>query len=201
MIARLRGTVVEKSPARVIVEVDGVGYEVHIPLSTYYQLPADKAPVSLLIYTYVREDALSLYGFLTAEEKALFEMLIGISGIGPRLANSVLSGIQALELIPTILRGDVGRLSSIPGIGKKTAERIVLELKDKVRKLSADEKLAAVIAPLGYDHTLEEAISALVNLGYKEATAQRAVLSARQNLGTGVDLQALVREALRVMSG
>lgn len=201
MIARLRGTVVAKSPASITLEVGGVGYEVHVPLSTYYQLPSGEVPVSLLIRTYVREDILALYGFLTAEEKALFEMLIGISGIGPKLAIGVLSGLSVSELIPAILRGDVGRLSSVPGIGKKTAERLVVELKDKVRKLSSEEKLAVVMTPLGYDRNLEEAISALINLGYKETLAQKAVLAARQQLGPEADLEKLVRETLRVLRG
>jgi Holliday junction DNA helicase RuvA len=201
MIARLRGTVVAKSPASITLEVGGVGYEVHVPLSTYYQLPSGEVPVSLLIRTYVREDTLALYGFLTAEEKVLFEMLIGISGIGPKLAIGVLSGLSVSELIPAILRGDVGRLSSVPGIGKKTAERLVVELKDKVRKLSSEEKLAAVMTPLGYDRNLEEAISALINLGYKETLAQKAVLAARQQLGLEADLEKLVRETLRVLRG
>ena len=132
MIAFLRGRVLDKQPTRVIVDVQGVGYDVHVPLSTYYDVGDEGSDVSLRIYTHVREDTLQLYGFLTDLERQVFERLISISGIGPKLAIAVLSGVDSRELVTAVQRGDVARLVAIPGVGKKTAERIVLDLKDKL---------------------------------------------------------------------
>src|SRR5919204_2020721 len=135
MIAFLRGQVIEKNPDRLIVDVHGVGYEVHVPLSTYYDVGEEGTEVSLRVHTHVREDALQLYGFLTTLEQQVFERLIGISGIGPKLAVAVLSGIDTSELVAAVQRADVARLTRVPGIGRKTAERIVLELKDRLAQL------------------------------------------------------------------
>ena len=139
MIASLRGTILDKQPNLIIVDVQGVGYEVHVPLSTYYDVGDIGTDVALRIHTHVREDALHLYGFLTSLEQQLFERLIGISGIGPKLAVAVLSGIEPRELVAAVQRGDVARLTGIPGIGRKTAERIVLELKDRLARLSVPD--------------------------------------------------------------
>ena len=137
MIAFLRGRVLDKQPNRIIVDVSGVGYDVQVPLSTFYEVGEEGAEVTLRVYTHVREDALQLYGFLTDLERQVFERLIGISGIGPKLAIAVLSGMDSREVIAAIQRADVARLTGIPGIGKKTAERIVLELKDRLMKLAS----------------------------------------------------------------
>ena len=147
MIAFLRGRVLDKQPNRIIVDVHGVGYEVHVPLSTYYDIGDEGADVALRVHTHVREDALQLYGFLTALERQLFERLIGISGIGPKLAIAVLSGIETRELVAAVQRADVARLTGIPGIGKKTAERIVLELKDRLAQLAVPAGVDAARSP------------------------------------------------------
>ena len=135
MIAFLRGQVVDKQPNRVIIDIQGVGYDVHVPLSTFYEIGDEGTDVALRVYTHVREDALQLYGFLTELERRLFERLIAISGIGPRLAIAVLSGMEPRDLVTAVQRADVARLTGIPGVGKKTAERIVLELKDRLAQI------------------------------------------------------------------
>jgi Holliday junction DNA helicase RuvA len=177
VIAHLRGRLSDKQPNRVIVDVNGVGYDVFVPLSTFYGLGETGANVSLRIHTHVREDALALYGFGTSLEQELFERLIGISGIGPKLALAVLSGIEPAELMRAIERSDVARLTSIPGVGKKTAERIVLELKDRLPVPRA--VAAADGAPLAPASSLrDDVLSALLNLGYHRPLAEKAVASA-----------------------
>ncbi len=161
MIGRLSGTLVEKQPNQVIVDVGGVGYQVLIPLSTFAALGALNDPVTLLIHTHLREDQLQLYGFLTARERRMFELLISVTGIGPGLALRVLSGKSADEVLAAIRRGEVERLVGIPGIGKKTAERIVMELRDRVADLAPETPSAAPLAGVGAD-----VASALLNLGY-----------------------------------
>ena len=136
MIAFLRGRVLEKGPSRIVIDVQGVGYEVHVPLSTYYDIGEEGADVAVRVYTHVREDALQLYGFLTDLERQMFERLIAVSGIGPKLAVAVLSGLDTRDLVAAVQRADVARLTTIPGVGKKTAERIVLELKDRLAQLT-----------------------------------------------------------------
>ena len=176
MIAFLRGQVIDKHPDRLIVDVHGVGYEVHVPLSTYYNVGEEGADVSLRVHTHVREDALLLYGFLTVLEQQVFERLIGISGIGPKLALAVLSGIEAGELVGSLQRGDVARLTRIPGIGKKTAERMVLELKDRLSQFAVVPAAATeTMAP--HDRLKADLISALVNLGYHRPLAEKSVES------------------------
>jgi Holliday junction DNA helicase RuvA len=172
MIAFLRGRVLDKQPNHIIVDVQGVGYELHVPLSTYYDLGDEGSDVSLRVYTHVREDALQLYGFLTELERQLFERLIAINGIGPKLAIAVLSGLDPRELVAAVQRGDVARLVSIPGVGKKTAERIGLELKDK---LPAAMVPAAGGEPAVGGDLRDDLLSALVNLGYQRAAAEKAV--------------------------
>jgi holliday junction DNA helicase RuvA len=174
MIALLRGTLLEKNPSRLIVDVAGVGYDVQVPLSTFYVLGDAGAPVSLRVYTHVREDVIALYGFGTPLEQQLFERLIGISGIGPRLALAVLSGIEPVELIRAIRLQDVARLTAIPGIGKKTAERIGLELKDRLpAELQAAGQAASAETP--HDQLRADLLSALLNLGYQRAAADQAI--------------------------
>ena len=177
MIAHLRGRISEKHPNRVIVDVNGVGYDVFVPLSTFYGLGDAGGETALRIHTHVREDALLLYGFATLLEQELFERLIGVSGIGPKVALAVLSGIEPQELIRAIERGDIARLTSIPGVGKKTSERIVLELKDRLPRGPAAAVLAgdAAIPPSAIQ---DDVVSALVNLGYHRPLAEKAAASA-----------------------
>lgn len=174
MIAFLRGRVLDKQPNRIIVDVQGVGYELHVPLSTYYDIGDEGADVAVRVYTHVREDALQLYGFLTHLERQLFERLIGISGIGPKLAIAVLSGVEPRELVSAVQRGDVARLTAIPGVGKKTAERIVLELRDRLSQMAVPvTETAPAAAPA--DRLRGDLVSALQNLGYHRAQADKAV--------------------------
>lgn len=197
MIARLSGTLSVKQANRVVIDVQGVGYEVVIPLSTYYELGAEGEVASLLIHTHVREDAFQLFGFRTANEKALFTELIQISGIGPRLAVTILSGLPAEELTEAVIRGNLARLVSIPGVGKKTAERILLELKSKAAKLLPE----AASTPAGARSALhEDVVSALVNLGYARNVAEKAVDRAARERQDG-GFEALLKLALRKTGG
>ena len=174
MIARLSGLVAEKTPSRLVIDVAGVGYDVQVPLSTFYVLGETGAAVTLRIHTHVREDLLALYGFATRLEQDLFERLIAINGVGPKLALAVLSGIEPADLIRAIRTQDVARLTGIPGVGKKTAERIGLELKDRLpASLQAAEPSPA--APTAADQLRDDLLSALVNLGYQRPTAEKAV--------------------------
>ncbi len=177
MIGFLRGQILEKQPNRVVVDVHGVGYDVHVPLSTYYQLGDDGSEVGLRIYTHVREEAIQLYGFLTDLERQLFERLIGISGIGPKLAVALLSGMEPRDVLGAVQRGDVARLTGVPGIGKKTAERIVLELKDRVAGLGL-APAAETPAASPQDQLKSDVLSALQNLGYHRPLAEKAVEAA-----------------------
>lgn len=198
MIAFIRGRVLDKHPNRIIVDVQGVGYEVHVPLSTYYDIGDDGAEVALRVHTHVREDALQLYGFLTLLEQQLFERLIGISGIGPKLAVAVLSGIEAQELVGAVQRADIVRLTAIPGIGRKTAERIVLELKDRLAHLAAQPAEVAPASPV--DRLRDDLLSALQNLGYHRPQAEKAVdstLKSPQELNFEHALKSALRELMR----
>jgi Holliday junction DNA helicase RuvA len=173
MIAHLRGRLLAKSPNRVVVDCNGVGYEVNISVTTFTELPSEAAEVALHIYTNVREDQIALFGFTEPQEKRLFERLIGVSGIGPKLAITVLSGISAERLVGAIRGNDLAMLTRVPGIGKKTAERIVLELKDKLEDLIATYPTDS--KSVHYGVAGEDALSALVNLGYARPAAQKAV--------------------------
>ena len=177
MIAHLRGRISEKQPNRVVVDVNGVGYDVFVPLSTFYGLGDPGSNIALRIHTHVREDALALYGFATPLEQDLFERLISVSGIGPKLALAVLSGIEPAELMRAIERADVARLTSIPGVGKKTSERIVLELKDR---LPPPRTIAAGAGDTRAESATvrDDVLSALLNLGYHRPLAEKAVASA-----------------------
>jgi holliday junction DNA helicase RuvA len=196
MIGRLRGTVIEKHPNEVLIDAAGVGYEVQIPISTYTSLPDAGAAVALRIYTHVREDALSLFGFATADEKALFEKLISVSGIGPKLAITVLSGLPTSDLIAAIRSGDVQKLVRIPGVGKKTAERMVLELKDKLMAIDGVEKIATVQQPGPQYSSLEkDVLSALQNLGCSRPAAEEALRKVTER-GAPDGFEAFFRAAL-----
>ena len=199
MIAHLRGRIFEKHPNRIVVEVNGVGYDVAVPLSTFYGLGAAGAEIALRIHTHVREDALALYGFSTALEQDLFERLIGISGIGPKLALAVMSGIEPRDLVRAIERGDLARLTAIPGVGKKTAERIVLELKDRV------PRAPAVAGPAGGGERVapalrDDLLSALMNLGYHRPLAERAVDAALRAIGFDSGFERTLKQALRELA-
>lgn len=199
MIAFLRGRILDKHPNRIVVDVNGVGYELHVPLSTYYDVGEAGTEISLRVHTHVREDALQLYGFLTVLEQLLFERLIAISGIGPRLAIAVLSGIDSRELVVSVQRANVARLTAIPGIGKKTAERIVLELKDRLRDIAAADIGADQQQPSG-DRLRDDLVSALENLGYHRPLAEKAVDAARARDGAAAFEDALkgaLRELMR----
>jgi Holliday junction DNA helicase RuvA len=175
MIAFLRGRVLEKHPNRVVVDVGGVGYDVSVPLSTFYTAGEPGSEIALRVHTHVREDQLALFGFATALELAAFERLIAVSGIGPKLALSVLSGIDTRDLIGAIQRGDVTRLTRIPGVGKKTAERIVIELRDRLPQALESAGAAADLAP--QDALREDLISALTNLGYHRQAIDKVLES------------------------
>ena len=195
MIALLRGVLLEKHPNQVIVETGGVGYDVTIPVSTFTHLPNPGAEVRLRIHTHVREDALALYGFLTQDEKGLFEKLIVVSGIGPTLAVKILSGMTAPELVHGIRRGEVERLVRIPGVGKKTAERMVLELRDKLPSGASEEPEVAVPALSPID---QDVLSALLNLGCARPQAEGAVRRAKA-AGGPAEFEPLFRRALELV--
>lgn len=195
MIAFLRGRLLEKHPNRVVVDVSGVGYEVHVPLSSFYGMAEPGGEIALRVHTHVREDTLALFGFGSVLELQLFERLIGVSGIGPRLALAVLSGIEPPDLVQAVQRGDIARLTAIPGVGKKTAERISLELKDRLAALGAAPGVGAG-EPAS---AREDVISALLNLGYHRPAAEKAidaVLAAEPD----AEFEAALRGALRRLS-
>ena len=181
MIGSLRGLPAALAPERVLLDVGGVGYAVQIPLSTFFELERAPAgePVRLFVHTHVREDQITLFGFWTEQELAIFERLIGVSGIGPRLAQVVLSGIPPAALVAALAAGDVRRLTTIPGVGRKTAERTIVELRDRMRELALTLPAPATPPAAGLDDDL---LAALVHLGYKESAAQRAVAEIRKEL-------------------
>ena len=194
MIGQLRGRLTDKRPNQVLVDVGGVGYLVMVPLSTYAALGDLHAEVTLLIYTHVREDALALYGFLSSREKHVFEMLISASGVGPSLALKILSGVSVEELVPAIRSNDLARLTQIPGVGRKTAERIIVELKDKLEAVAVDTERRPA-SPAGIE---ADVISALVNLGYDSRTAESAVSEAKRQVGAST-FESLLRPALQAL--
>lgn len=198
MIAHLEGIIRHKSPEFIVVDVHGVGYCVHVPLSTFYELPASGQTVSLNIHTHVRDDALQLYGFRTLAEKEMFLLLIAISGIGPKLAVNILSGISAEELRQVIFHENRTRLQGLPGVGKKTAERIILELRDKF-KLKKDASLIAD-QPTSEPHVRDDAFSALLNLGYRPAEADKALKRVESSDGDQLPLPDLLKKALNLLA-
>ena len=197
MIAHLSGKLLSKQPNQVIVDVNGVGYEVHVPLSTFYEVGEIGSPVQLRIYTHVREDTIALFGFKSAKEKLMFEQVTSISGIGPKLGITILSGMPVDELVAAIRQSNLARLTSIPGIGKKTAERLVVELRDKLAKtVPTGEQTAAQSVP----QPQEDVISALVNLGYAKPSAEKAVQAVLSTSKPEPAFEELLRTALRQLS-
>jgi Holliday junction DNA helicase RuvA len=196
MIGQLRGRLAEKRPNQVLVDVGGVGYVVQVPLSTYAALGELHTEVTLLIHTHVREDALALYGFVSAREKNFFQMLLSASGVGPTLALKILSGMSVEELIPAIRGSDVARLTRIPGVGRKTAERMVVELKDKLETVAPETEKPAASSPAGIE---ADVISALVNLGYDGRAAETAVGEGKREAGAG-NFEKLLRATLQSLS-
>ena len=199
MIARLTGTLVEKSPNRLIVDVGGVGYDLLVPLSTFYSIGDAGATVTLRVHTHVREDVIALYGFGTTSEQDLFERLIAVSGIGPKLALAVLSGIDVGELVRAIRTQDVARLTKIPGIGKKTAERIGLELKDRLPSTLPSSAIGESDPSTG-DPRRDDLLSALLNLGYQRPAAEKAI-DATLKKAPDAPFEQLLRDVLRGMMG
>ncbi|MDA8430388.1 MAG: Holliday junction branch migration protein RuvA [Geobacteraceae bacterium] len=196
MIALLTGKIAHKSPDHIILDVNGVGYRVMIPFSTYYELP-EEGVVSLHIHTSVREDAIQLYGFRTRLEKSFFQLLISVSGVGPKLARDILSNIQPAALAQALSLNDIHKLSTIPGIGKKTAERLILELKDKVGKLDLSALPKTEVHGIPEEDVLDDVISALLNLGYKEPQVRKALAGLDASGGAGVE--ELLKQALKFL--
>ncbi len=206
MIAYLSGMLLSKQATSAIVDVGGVGYDVAIPLSTFYELGEVGAPVQLRIYTHVREDSLQLFGFKTARERELFLQLISVSGVGPGLAIKLLSGMNADEMVASIRTNNLARLVSIPGVGRKTAERLVVDLRDKIAALSSPAleeefaaKAAAAGAPTSEDSIRNDALSALANLGYQKSAAEKAVAKAVDE-GGELSVEVILRRSLRLLA-
>jgi holliday junction DNA helicase RuvA len=198
MIAHLRGSILEKHPNRLVIDVNGVGYEVFVPLSTFYGLGEPGTGTALRVHTHVREDAIVLYGFATQLEQDLFERLISVSGIGPKVSLAVLSGIEPEDLIRAIERGDLARLTAIPGVGKKTSERIVLELKDRLPRAAVVAAAVGVAEPEA-PMLRDDVVSALVNLGYHRPLAEKAAEAAIKIIGSASDasFERVLKQALR----
>ena len=195
MIGQIRGRLADKRPNQLLVDVGGVGYQVQVPLSTFAALGELHTEVTLLIHTHVREDALALYGFLSSREKHFFELLLSASGVGPALALKILSGMSVEELVPAIRGGDLARLTRIPGVGRKTAERIVVELKDKLEAVAVSEEKPAASA----GGTEADVVSALMNLGYDGRAVEKAMEEAKGAAGTG-NFGKLLRSTLQTLS-
>jgi holliday junction DNA helicase RuvA len=200
MIAFLTGRLAFKAPTHLTLDVQGVGYEVHIPLSTYYALPNLDEVTALNIHTHLREDAIQLFGFLSHSEKELFLLLTTVSGIGPKLALSVLSSLPVTELVRAIQAEDVDKLETVPGIGKKSAGRIALELKDKVGKIQPAAVHASISEASGVEGPLEDALSALVNLGYRPQDAKDALRRVTKDTTSPIVLKNLIREGLKELA-
>ena len=198
MIAFLRGRLLEKQPTRIILDVQGVGYELHVPLSTFYGMVEPGQELTVRVHTHVREDALSLFGFATLMELQIFERLISVSGIGPKLALAVLSGIEPQDLVTAVQRNDIARLTAIPGIGRKTAERIGLELKDRL-PVSSIDVAAGVPSPGTAPDLRSDVLSALLNLGYHRPLAERAVDGVLK-AGPPSTFEAALKQALRTLA-
>lgn len=203
MIARISGLLLYKSPTHVIVDAHGIGYRVFVPLTTFYELPETGQQVTLNIHTHVKQDAINLFGFDTQEAKDIFQLLISVSGIGPKLAMNILSGIPAGELLRAVSQGNRSRLVSIPGVGKKMAERLILELKDRFVKLSFPEDADKTGAGMTQAELLQEdALSALVNLGYKQDTARVALDRAmRDAAAADASLDIVLKKTLQLLAG
>lgn len=197
MIGQLRGRLADKRPNQILIDVSGVGYIVSVPLSTYAGLGELHTEVTLLIHSHIREDAFALYGFLSSREKHLFEMLLSASGVGPSLALKILSGMSTEELIPAIRGNDLGRLTKIPGVGRKTAERMVVELKDKLETMAMVEQKPSAASPAGVE---ADVVSALINLGYDGRAAENAVAEGKREVGTA-NFEKLLKASLLALTG
>ncbi|MBI5599813.1 MAG: Holliday junction branch migration protein RuvA [Deltaproteobacteria bacterium] len=205
MIANISGRLLHKSPESAVVDVGGVGYEVFIPLSTYYKLPGVGEQVAIKTLTFIKDDSIHLYGFLTAEEKSLFTLLISVAGVGPRLARNILSGTGVAQFIAAIEKGDIAALKSLPGIGKKIAERVMLELKDSIGSVMKEERGEREIpgGEAGWsavEPQVADVISALKNLGYRASEAIEAAAMARKKSPEGAGVEEMLRNALRMLS-
>ncbi len=196
MIAQLRGKLIDKRPNQILIDVNGVGYQVQIPLSTFYAVGSLRDEVTLLIHTHLREDSIALYGFLTAREKHFFELLLSASGVGPGLALKILSGMSVDEIVPLIRRGDIAHLTRIPGVGKKTAERVIVELRDKLEAVEAAE----AVKPAARTGVEADVVSALLNLGYDRRAAEKAVEEVRRGHAGDSTFEALLRATLQQLS-
>lgn len=202
MIALLSGKIAYKGISHIVVDAHGVGYRVFIPLTTFYELPEVDEAVTLHIHTSVRDDAITLFGFYSREERELFQLMISVSGIGPKVAVNILSGISSPELLEAISTGNLAKLVTIPGIGKKMAERLILELREKViRKMVLDTAGAADVGRRGNDEMREDVLSALVNLGYKAAKARGALDKAVSDAGDEPAMDQLLKKALKILAG
>jgi Holliday junction DNA helicase RuvA len=202
MIARIKGTLIHKTIGHVIVDAHGIGYRVFIPLSTFYELPDTGQAVMLNIHTHVKEDAIHLFGFYKREDQDVFQMLISVAGIGPKLALNILSGIPAAEFLGAITQGNLSRLIAIPGVGRKTAERMIVELKDRILKMELKETRADQKTDAHDDEAMkEDALSALVNLGYKSALAKNAIDRIIAASSEKLSLDVLLKQSLKALSG
>jgi Holliday junction DNA helicase RuvA len=201
MIARISGILIYKSVSHVIVDACGVGYRIFVPLTTFYELPETGQLATLNIYTHVKEDAIHLFGFHTFEDQGIFQMLISIAGIGPKLAMNILSGIPAREFVKAVTQGNMSRLVAIPGVGKKMAERMIVELKDKMLKIDLKEMKSDKDPGIVGDNAMkDDALSALVNLGYKNATAKAVIEKVVSESLEGLGLDVLLKNALKTLS-
>lgn len=199
MIARLSGKLVLKTTDSLIIDVGGVGYEVNAPLSTFYAVPEEGTHVSLLIYTHVKEDAIRLFGFLTSMEKKLFIKLISVSGVGPKLAMNILSGMESSQLAIAIKEGDIPRMNAIPGVGKKTAERLILELKDKIDSDMLIDSTSQAMPQHKKTTIFDDALSALLNLGYRKPDVEKTLETLIKN-DNSLGVESLLKEALKLMA-
>lgn len=202
MIALISGKIAYKGISHVIVDVQGVGYRVFIPLTTFYELPEAGEPITLHIHTNVKQDAINLFGFYTIQERDLFQLMISVSGIGPKMSMNILSGISAQELLSAISGGNVGKLVKIPGVGKKMAERLVLELKEKIiKKMMLEQTPETGVLPDAGEMIMEDVLSALVNLGYKNNVAQDALNKALRSSEEQLEMDKLLKKTLKFLAG
>jgi holliday junction DNA helicase RuvA len=202
MIALINGRIAYKGISNVVVDAHGVGYRIFIPLTTFYELPEEGQPVCLHVHTHVKPDAINLFGFYTIQERDLFQLMISVSGIGPKIAMNILSGIAAADLVKAISGGDLGKLIAIPGVGRKMAERLILELKEKVvRKMMAEQVPAADGENEASEMIREDVLSALMNLGYKSNTARDALDKVMQIKTEKLTLDQLLKKTLKIIAG
>jgi len=202
MIALISGKIVYKGISHVIIDVQGVGYRIFIPLTTFYELPETGQTITLHVHTNVKQDAINLFGFYTVQERDLFQLMISVSGIGPKMSMNILSGISAQELLRAISGGNVGKLVNIPGVGKKMAERLILELKEKViKKMMLEETPATDDQHKANEIIMEDALSALVNLGYKSNVAKDALDKALHSSDEEIGMDTLLKKTLKILAG